>query len=160
MPLGRPALPMPERFWSRLERTEGCWLWKGTRNGAGYGLFMVERRRCTGAHRMAWELTNGLIPAGLLVLHKCDNPPCCNPNHLFLGTYLDNTKDMQTKERGHSGPNEFRPRVRKLTVADVHSIRHLFGLGHSMKSIAKQFNIAPHYASRVARGKVKTYIDS
>lgn len=99
-PLPHPSLA--ERFARRLEVTpSGCIEWTGSRNRAGYGSISVggrtEGRRST--HRLAWELTNGSIPDGMQILHHCDNPPCCNPAHLFLGTRSENMADMISKGR-------------------------------------------------------------
>jgi len=99
---------MEERFWAKVDRTDDCWLWTACRTTHGYGQFRPERSRGAQAHRVAWELTNGPIPAGMLVLHRCDNPPCVNPAHLFLGTQSDNMRDMYAKGRGR--PRRPRPR--------------------------------------------------
>lgn len=98
---------LAERFWNNVRKTEGCWLWLGKPLSNGYGQFAFGgRNRMTGgkikrdlAHRMSWRLTYGEISAGLNVLHKCDVPTCVNPVHLFLGTQLDNVKDMTAKGR-------------------------------------------------------------
>lgn len=93
-------------FWDRMVRTEaGCLEWAGARNGKGYGL--VQRRRLSSApllaHRYAWMLTTG-DPGRACVLHRCDNPACCEPAHLFLGTVQDNNADMRQKGRGVAPP--------------------------------------------------------
>lgn len=81
---------------------DGCIEWKGARNPQGYGQKCIKGKRYR-THRLAWEWANGPIPEGLFVLHKCDNPPCCNPDHLFLGTQTDNMQDMLAKGRGING---------------------------------------------------------
>lgn len=86
-------------FWTRLEKTEGgCMVWTKSKNADGYGL-LSWKSRADKAHRVAYELANGPIPEGMKVLHRCDNPPCCNPAHLFVGTQADNVKDCLSKGR-------------------------------------------------------------
>lgn len=91
-----------ERFWKRVSITgkNDCWIWKLKPANKGYCQTWFGDNPCAKVHRVAWELTNGKIQNGLHVLHRCDNPPCCNPNHLFLGTQNDNNKDMALKGRG------------------------------------------------------------
>lgn len=88
----------PRLFWGRALIGDGCWEWQGSRMGGAYGRVHVQRRGRY-AHRVAWELTNGPIPDGLVVCHHCDNPPCVRPDHLFLGTVQDNTDDKMRKGR-------------------------------------------------------------
>ncbi len=85
-------------FWDSLDKTGDCWLWTGNTNAEGYGATGYHGK-AWGTHRLAWYLTNGEIPAGMLVCHKCDCPPCCNPDHLFIGSYKDNVSDSQNKGR-------------------------------------------------------------
>jgi hypothetical protein len=78
---------------------DACWPWKGPRDKEGYGVITDDTRRQIRAHRIAFERINGPIPQGQYVLHHCDNPPCCNPAHLWLGTIADNNADMWSKGR-------------------------------------------------------------
>jgi len=91
------------RFWSHVQKSDGCWTWTAARNRDGYGTVAFRdggQRVHMMAHRYSWKLANGEIPKGLLVLHECDNPACVRPDHLFLGTDLDNMRDMSAKGRG------------------------------------------------------------
>ncbi len=80
------------------EPMSGCWLWTGSGNQRGYGLFFVNRK-CISTHRASWVIHNGEIPKKMHVLHKCDVPACVNPQHLFIGTHQDNMRDMMEKRK-------------------------------------------------------------
>jgi hypothetical protein len=80
---------------------DDCMVWRGARNGCGYGAKRIGGK-VRSTHRLAWEWANGTIPDGMCVLHRCDNPPCCNPSHLFLGTVADNNRDRKAKGRGYN----------------------------------------------------------
>lgn len=89
-----------KRFWAKVKRgtAEECWPWTGSKLKTGYGQ-LRENGKMIRAHRVSWELSRGPIPEGMNVCHHCDNPPCCNPDHLFIGTHLDNTRDKMHKGR-------------------------------------------------------------
>lgn len=100
-PAWRPrSRPLAERFWEKVEKRgpTDCWPWLGGHDAEGYG-FLYEAGRMQRAHRVAWTLTHGPIPGRQVCCHSCDNPTCCNPSHLFLGTNKDNTGDMWRKGR-------------------------------------------------------------
>lgn len=100
----RRTIPLEARFWMQVDKTEGCWLWRGSTRPNGYGrLQIVESRSAPGVHRISYELHYGPIPDGLFVCHRCDTPLCVNPEHLFLGSQADNMHDRQRKGKYYSG---------------------------------------------------------
>lgn len=104
MPKGRPRTPVPDRFWPKVDirGPEECWPWVGSKlKGREIGTFW-NGDQVVYAHRVSYELANGLIPAGLVVRHRCDNSICVNPAHLLVGTQYENMQDR--KRAGHYAP--------------------------------------------------------
>jgi len=133
-------IPLYNMFWSRVAITEDidlCWEWTGARSSSGYGNLTYYGKYLK-ANRVAFELFNKCeIPFGLFVLHTCDNPSCCNPKHLFLGTQMDNIKDMISKKRDH-----FLTGL-KLTSKEVLEIRSRYKVGGvSQSALAKEFKVS------------------
>lgn len=110
------------RLWRRIDVRSPleCWTWEGTTESNGYGRIKISGGKMKSAHRAVWEDFYGAIPAGLCVLHRCDNPPCCNPFHMSLGTNDQNMADMVAKGRATRGE---RNGAAKLTEAAVRAIR-------------------------------------
>lgn len=132
-----------------IEKKEnGCWEWQKARHRQGYGHFAYKRKVCL-AHRMSWILHNGPIDDSILVLHKCDNPPCCNPDHLFLGTDKDNFIDAVSKGRIKRCKGE-QHYYSKLTENDVLKIRQMASEGMLHEVIASEFNISKKYVSSIS----------
>ncbi len=113
------------RAWK--DEATACWNWALRQSRNGYGQFR-DGGRLKKAHRGAWEAVNGPIPEGLHVLHRCDNPQCVNPEHLFTGTHTDNMRDMTAKGRGNHHPGS-QNGMSKLTEHDVSIIKMLLNLG-------------------------------
>lgn len=130
--------------------SDECWIWTGSLNLQGYGRFGHNYRDYI-AHRVSYELHYGPIPEGMVVCHKCDNPPCVNPAHLFLGTHADNVADMVSKGRNGRGIQMATP---KLNEAQVLEIRALAASGMNYTEIARRYPVTNHQISEIARGAV------
>lgn len=130
-----------------------CIEWTGYRNEHGYGRYRVADGRRLYAHRFAWEQVHGPIPEGMCICHHCDNPPCINVEHLFLGTHLDNNRDMVAKGRLHTLRGEASPTAR-LTQVQVDEIRALYGAGNVMQAeLGRRFGISNQHVSRIVLGR-------
>lgn len=145
----------PERFWSGVDKrdSDGCWPWTRTVGNHGYGAIFKGKQLRT--HRIAYELSNGKIPEGMCVLHKCDNRKCCNPSHLFLGTHLDNIADMVAKSRNNCGKLQpDRKRRVKLTEQIAKKIIQKYKTGKClMTHLAKEYGMHPRTVNRIVRGQ-------
>ena len=134
-------------FWDRADRSGGpdaCWPWLGDLDGKGYGRAPLGRRATSmAAHRRAFEIVNGPIPVGMEVCHRCDNPQCVRPDHLFLGTHAENMADMAAKGRS---PRGVRNAHARLGWSDVQEIR---GSVESNWVVAKRFGVTTNYVRRV-----------
>jgi hypothetical protein len=153
-------------LWARVTKSNHCWEFVGPRDQDGYGLISpwdVARGKRVGmhVHRYVWQLTYGPIPDGLWILHRCDNPPCCRPDHLFLGTNLDNVADMVAKGRQSgrhtSVPSDSTwqadPRYdgqrgslhshAKLDENKVREIRRRRAAGETLAAMAAEFGVTP-----------------
>ena len=127
MPRGCRPRPIMERSWRFVSIGENCWEWTGAKHPFGYGMIGSGGKfgRPLPSHRVAWEAFWGPIPPNLSVLHRCDNPPCCNPAHLFLGTDADNVADMDRKGRrrtvAHAGERHWKARLTEIDVREIRS---------------------------------------
>jgi HNH endonuclease len=179
----RPAhlVPLTERgrwppntaevFWERVARGEpaACWLWTGTINVQGYGVFKYQRSFWQ-THRLAWTLACGEIPTGLCVLHRCDVPLCCNPAHLFLGTQAENVADKVAKGRQSRGDAHWRRHPERiargehlpqhrLSEKDVRAIRLLYEAGiYTYPELAQLFCCSTQAVANVVLRRTWTHV--
>lgn len=142
------------RFWSKISvEPDGCWQWLGVRSGNGYGqLYSGDRGiGMIPAHRASWEIHFGRIPGGLVVCHRCDDPMCVNPAHLFLGTVSDNAFDAKTKGRSHRPRGEKNGQA-KLTAEKVRVIKQRLGT-ISQEKLAREYGVSQSAISFICLGK-------
>lgn len=144
-------MKMVERFWSKVKKTRGCWLWIAGKNKRGYGWFRDSNGESRLAHRVSWELVNGVVPDGLLVLHTCDNPSCVRPDHLFIGTHRDNVRDMIEKGRAVYVKGEQHGRA-KLGEKEVKEIKRKYFEG-SVLQLSKFYRVSPSMITRILMNK-------
>ena len=145
-----PILGPEDVFESRYEKSDGCWIWRGGKNGYGYGIFLLPGEVPVRAHRYAYERVHGPIPEGMVVMHSCDNPPCVNPAHLSLGTRDDNNQDKKRKGRHPHGDVHH---WTKLSEQQVREIRRLLAAGMKQKDIAVMYGADQSTISNIRTGK-------
>jgi len=142
----RTKLDPIKNFWSKVKGrgTDQCWHWTAYVSPTGYGSFHVNRKRIL-AHRYSYQLQYGEIPKGYLVMHKCDNPSCVNPNHLMIGTHVDNMRDMAEKNRSAKTNAS-------LTDDDVVTIKGRLSHGERPVEIAKDYPVGRSAVSLIKHG--------
>ncbi|MBA2706170.1 MAG: HNH endonuclease [Blastocatellia bacterium] len=156
-----------DRFWRKVDKSGECWLWTAALHEFGYGMTAWNGKQTT-AHRVAWELAHGPIPAGMLVCHNCpggDNPRCCRPDHMFLGTQTDNMRDCSQKNRCQKGDMHHMRRFgqpacgekaphSKLTDAIVIAIRTRIAAGELQRILAAEYGIDQGHVSQIVRRRI------
>lgn len=160
MARGPVQLPRAERFWSRVDKSGECWLWKGVIiQRGGYGHFYDDDQRLKRAHRVAWELTHGVIPDGV-VCHSCDRPACVHPAHLFIGSQGDNLADMRRKGRGFVPPPEHGAERYNARLTDdiVRSMRSAASSGATIKNLAAAAGVSYSTALHAIRGETWAHV--
>lgn len=148
------------RFWGKADKREdGCWEWQSAKMPKGYGIFTVLLEgKYVGvlAHRMAWLITYSDVPTELYVCHKCDNPKCVRPEHLFLGTHADNLGDQKAKGRSRFGSKHHGAKVTEEDVKDMFALREQ-GLTH--KQIAEKYNMSRPNVTVILNGRTWQNVD-
>jgi hypothetical protein len=147
----KKVTPAEERFWKKVDTSGSCWNWLGGKDQDGYGSITLNQSSKVRTHRFSWELANKRpIPEGLWVLHRCDNPSCVNPAHLFLGTSRDNINDMVSKGRARSGE---RNNLAKLSREQVIAARARGALGESPATISSDLGVNKETIRYILKGK-------
>jgi hypothetical protein len=152
------AVPLAERFWQKVDKRgpDDCWTWTAS-TSYGYGKLGIGGKRggWKQAHIVSWELHNGPVPKGLFVCHSCDNPPCVNPQHLFVGTALDNNMDKAQKGRASRGEQRWNAR---LTPRGVQKIRSLHRRGIDKTAIAQSMGLGRTTVHAVLEGRTWAHV--
>jgi len=151
--------PLEDRFRRKVRKTEKCWLWVGTVRPNGYGAIQEGGRgsRTISAHRLSYQLHKGPIPDGMVVMHSCDNPACVNPDHLFVGTYKENTADMISKGRKRAvAPLGVDNGKAKLNDALVRYIRQS---DKNAAGIARELNFSETCIRSVLSGRTWSHVE-
>lgn len=148
----------PQDFWNKVNigKPNECWTWNGLVDKCGYGRMHYQRKNWR-THRLAYTLSVEIIPDGNVVMHSCDNPPCCNPTHLTIGTHKDNVYDMMSKGRmkGRRASSQEPGCAPKLTEADVKDIRDEYAKGGtSYAKLALKYHLHRNYVANVVKRKV------
>jgi hypothetical protein len=152
---------LADRFWRHVKKDDpcGCWTWLGTKGRYGYGMFSIRKGKLRLAHRISYQLAHGEIPTGKVICHHCDNPPCVNPAHLFLGTQADNLADMFRKGRGVLPPVHVGTKNRhaKLTEQQVLAIRNDTRL---RRVVAKEYGVSDTLICWIISRKIWKHLPS
>jgi len=157
--MGRPKIS-EITFWQRVDRRapDECWEWRGCRTKGNYGRaswYGHNGKRMRGAHRVAFLITHGVDPGPLQVCHKCDNPPCCNPNHLFLGTQEENHADKARKGRSPKGSRNWMSNISERHVLEIRQLRKD---GLTNQQIARRFACSPSTISHICTGRTWKHV--
>lgn len=152
-----------KRFWRKVDAGEGCWVWNGAMDKAGYGKILKEPGKNQAyffAHRLSYQIHYGEFNNEFHVCHKCDNPSCVNPEHLFLGTHQDNMDDMVRKGRG-KGKALFGEQIlwSKLTDEKVETIINSYNSGEKVSVLSKRHGVSINNIYSILKGELWSHID-
>lgn len=152
----RNKIPPEIRFWKFVEKTEECWIWNGCKTPNGYGHLHIRGKPYI-VSRFSWELHKGKILDGLEVCHKCDNPACVNPDHLFLGTHQDNMIDMYKKGRAYITFGSQR-KLSKLNENQVLEIRKLYQNPYCARELSDMYGVSKQNILMIVKRKAWKHI--
>jgi len=163
--VGEYTLKNTTRFWAKVNKNgtipprhpelDPCWEWMGGGNGQGSGQIRINYRQMS-AHKVAWELTHGIVPQGLWVLHKCENANCVNPRHLFLGTAKDNAEATIRKARLRPDTMHSTSSKRHhLTAAEIVELEVRHANGESQTALARDFKVSRVTVSNILKGRTR-----
>lgn len=151
-----PKIPAEIRFWKKVNKTDTCWLWTGAKER--YGFIKLSHTEQVYTHRYSWELHFGTIPEGMFVCHKCDVTLCVRPDHLFLGTDLDNVRDRNSKGRNPDLKGE-KNAMAKLTKEEVIEIRNIHENNRRGYAVtATKYRVSPGLISLIMRREIWKHI--
>lgn len=148
------------RFWAKVREGSGCWEWTGKLTKKGYGTLRPGGRESARvrAHRASWILHYGALPAGACVLHKCDNPPCVRPSHLFLGSHKDNVADCVRKGRRAPPIRGSSNKSAKLKESDIPQIRALLSQGVRQRDTGRLYGVSQATILHINQGKAWAHV--
>jgi HNH endonuclease len=144
-------MTLQDRFWAKVDKSGDCWTWTASKLTNGYGQFKSSSYKLVLAHRQSYEMANGPIPDGMFVCHKCDNPSCVNPEHLFVGTPMENSQDMVAKGRGNAG-GPFVGSANGRAVLTEDSVCEIRALPLSYRALAERFGVSKSQIARIKTG--------
>lgn len=145
-------ISLDERFWPKVRKTEGCWIWEGIRTTSGYGLSSINGQTIV-AHRISYMLRHGPIPDNMLVCHHCDNPLCVRPDHLFLGTPADNMMDKVHKGRQSRGMTSGRTHLTDDMIREIRASKETHG------QAAKRFGVSASAIYRIRKRETWAHVE-
>lgn len=152
-----------QRFWRRVQKTDGCWLWTGGVHNGGYGFMRGaggKNAQNVSAHRFSYELHKGKIPSRLVVMHSCDNRVCVNPDHLSVGTHKDNTRDMIEKGRGANNPLPFsRGEHNGKALLNEDKVRYIRASTASHASLARELGVSDVCIYKIRKRQTWSHVE-
>lgn len=143
-----------DQFWKRVKKEDGCWIWTGAKSSAGYGQ-LRHKNKLYYAHRISYKLHYGKDPGEFHVLHKCDNPACVNPEHLSLGSHLDNMHDCIKKRRRHDGAKACLTEKMVIDIKDLYEKKKI-----TQKAIAEKYGVDQSHICKIVNGKRRSVCGS